>query len=93
MNRKKIILTASAIILAAASVFAGIKKSSPSALYVKTANGSSCVLITNGGANIVSNFTTTTGTDQAVILTTGGAHSLSLWATGRCSSAPVYFNN
>jgi hypothetical protein len=84
MNRKKIFLTATAVVLAAAGVFAGIHKHNVTAIYVKTA-GTSHTCIPLIASNVSLNFTSTVGTRQATIRTKGGT-LLPLYSTSTCSA-------
>lgn len=87
MNRKKIFLTTSAVILATVGAFAAFKSFSQK-IYLRTASGVQCLLLTNAA---VSNFGSS-GTGQASIVTTGGT-SLTVWLTSTCSSSKAYFTN
>jgi len=89
MNRKKIVLTASTLIIAAVGVFASVKKSPLSAVYFKS-TGNSCLPLINSAEG---GLFTSAGSHQATIKTVGGT-LLSLFSTSTCTSShPAYLKN
>lgn len=92
MNRKKIALTATALVLAAVGVFAGIKRVVPSHVYFLTTGGSGlCNEII--ASNVSSFFTNTAGTNLQAEIRTQGGKLATLWGTATCISNKVYFKN
>lgn len=87
--KRKFMLTATAVILAAIGVFAGIKKTVPSKVYFKSTGGTCIQLI---ASSVSTFFTNTAGTFQAAIKTVGGT-LVTLWSTLNCTSNKVYFKN
>jgi hypothetical protein len=88
MNRK-ILLTATAIVLAALGVFAHAKNSkqtTAAALYVKGSAGG-CTLVTIG--TVPPSFITA-GINQCIIRASNGVQ-YSVWSTDDCSTNKVYF--
>lgn len=93
MNRKKIALTATAVLLAAAGLFAGIKKAVPAHVYFLS-NSSTPTCHEIIVSNVSSHFTNSAGTNlQAQIRTEVNGTLLSLWSTATCSTNKVYFKN
>lgn len=96
MNRKKLLLAASAVVLTVGGVFAGRGiKADPTDLYVLTGSGSipgdGCIKVATGtGLTINAAFTTSAGGgQQAAIRSKGGTLRL-LYQNSNCNQ-PVYF--
>lgn len=98
MNRKKMLLAASAVVLTVGGVFAGmgIKRATATDLYVKNPNAPACIKIASvsggGSLSINSAFTTTAaGGTQAYIRSNGNTTNRLLFQDASCTSTPVYY--
>jgi len=94
MNRTKIILGATALILTAAGAFAKMHRSTAANLYYTTSSASPvsshCKLLASAPG--IPQFTTGAGSNQAKILTNGGLASRLIFATAACGTTrKVYF--
>jgi hypothetical protein len=92
MNKNKIFLAASALVLVAAGAIAGKAnaKARPASLYYTNGTGSGCHLLMTSVNTAPSTLLTTAGSGSAVRIITSNSTTRTLYATSGCTNTPVF---